>query len=159
MSELTSLLDELNRIHDGDGAWHGLSLNFILHDISADRALRRVPGASHSICGLVLHIGAWEDVFCDRLEGRERKEPEDGDFPPVPGNNEQTWTDVLALLQRAHQRLLAVVAAMKDADLSKPIPGKDYDAAFMLHGVVRHHVYHAGQIGLLKQLMRSSAKR
>jgi uncharacterized damage-inducible protein DinB len=155
MSEVTSLLDELNRIHDGDGAWHGLSLNRILHDITADQALRCLPGASHSICGLVLHIGAWEDVFWDRLEGRDRKEPEEGDFPPVPGNDEQTWKDALALLERAHQRLLSVVAAMKDADLSKPIPGKDYNAGFMLHGVVRHHVYHAGQIGLLKTLVQA----
>lgn len=97
-----------------------------------------------------------EDVFCHRLEGRERKEPEEGDFPLVPGNDEQTWQDALELLERAHQRLLSVVAAMKDADLSKPIPGKDYNADFMLHGIVRHHVYHAGQIGLLKQLMRQN---
>jgi hypothetical protein len=31
------------------------------------------------------------------------------------------------------------------------VPGTEYSVYFMLHGVIQHDLYHAGQIALLKK--------
>ena len=48
------------------------------------------------------------------------------------------------------------VAAFPDERLNEKVPGKAnepdwYNFYFMLHGVVQHELYHAGQIALLKK--------
>lgn len=150
MSEVGNLLDELKRIQEGD-AWHGLALREILAGVTAEKAGRTANG-SHSIWELVLHISAWEEVFCDRLEGHQRNEPEEGDFPPVRKASEEGWNQVLYNLEESHSRLIRTVSRLTDGDLNRTVVGKDYTIGFMLHGIVRHHVYHAGQIGLLNRL-------
>ncbi len=151
MSEVENLLDELKRIQEGD-AWHGLALRQILAGVTAEKAAGRPADGSHNIWELVLHISAWEEVFCDRLDGHQKNEPAEGDFPPMHQASEEAWKQVQADLEKAHERIIRAVSALTDADLNKTVVGKDHTIGFMLHGLVRHHVYHAGQIGLLKRL-------
>jgi hypothetical protein len=40
---------------------------------------------------------------------------------------------------------------MNDADFDKVVAGKDYNAAYMLDGLIRHNICQAGQIALLKK--------
>ncbi len=91
-------------------------------------------------------------VFSDRLEGQVKVEPEDGDFPSIAGADEASWKKAQQFLQDAHDRLIKTVSGLQESDLQRIVAGKDYTVSFMLHGIVRHHVYHAGQIGLLKKL-------
>ena len=42
---------------------------------------------------------------------------------------------------------------MTAAQLGAPVPGHDYSYYVMLHGIVQHDVYHAGQIALIKKLL------
>ncbi len=37
------------------------------------------------------------------------------------------------------------------AKLSETVPGREYSVYCLLHGVVQHNLYHAGQIALLKK--------
>jgi nicotinate-nucleotide pyrophosphorylase (carboxylating) len=41
---------------------------------------------------------------------------------------------------------------LEDAYLDKAVPGKNYTFYVLLHGIVQHDLYHAGQIALLKKL-------
>src|SRR5262245_42359926 len=151
MSELENLKNELKQIHDEGDAWHGPSLKKTLSDVTAQEAAARLVSGGHSIWELVLHIAAWEDVFRRRLDGELLTEPAEGDFPAV---REQEWKAALTQLDTAHTKLIERIATLKEADLVRKIEGKDYSVAYMLHGLVRHHVYHAGQIGILKRLLR-----
>lgn len=150
MSQITNLLDELKRSHNGE-PWHGPSLHTVLNGITAEQAASRALPTAHSIWELVLHIGAWEKVMTQRLEGLATQEPDEGDFPPVTDTTEEAWTKTLVWLDSTHEELLNRVAKMNDADLEQIVVGKDYTAGFMLHGVVNHSTYHAGQISLLKK--------
>lgn len=151
MSQIDSIIDELQRIHDGD-PWHGPSLRDVLKDVSAAQAAARSVSGAHSIWELVRHVTAWENVIRRRLEGEAVEEPEVGDFPPVDDTGEAAWAEALALLDGEHARLIEVVSGLKDADLSKKVPGRDYDVRFQLGSTVRHFVYHTGQIALLKKV-------
>ncbi|PYS83670.1 MAG: hypothetical protein DMF67_08355 [Acidobacteria bacterium] len=150
MSEVANVLDELRWIHEGD-AWHGAALKESLSGVTAEQAAARPVAGAHSIWELIRHITAWENVFRLRLEGQPATEPEEGDFPPVEDISEEAWAEALRRLDGGHERLLQTVARLEDSVLPEKVPGKDYSTRFLLHGVVRHHVYHAGQIALLKK--------
>jgi uncharacterized damage-inducible protein DinB len=150
MSEIQTIIDELKNIHDGE-AWHGPSLKEILSGVSAEQAAAKPLANAHSIWELTLHVSAWEGVLMRRLAGMQLNEPEEGDFPPVTDASEEAWRQTLNRLDEVHQRLIEAVATLTDDRLSEIVPGKDYTVEYMLRGLWRHHVYHAGQIALLKK--------
>lgn len=150
MSEIATIIDELKNIHDGD-AWHGPSLKEALTDVTPQRAAARPVDNAHSIWEIVSHIKAWENVWRIRLEGHQATEPEEGDFPPVQEVSEQAWAQSLAELDAGHKRLLGVISELSESVLGETVVGAEYSIRFLLRGVIRHHIYHAGQIALLKK--------
>ena len=49
--------------------------------------------------------------------------------------------------------LVTAIRAMADEKLNESVQGAEYNFYFMLHGVVQHNLYHAGQIALLKSAL------
>jgi uncharacterized damage-inducible protein DinB len=152
MSEFSNVLVELREVHFADGAWHGPGLRKILSGITAEKAALKTVRDYRSIWELVLHISKWEEVFCLRLEGEILREPAEGDWPEVKEQSEAAWQEALEFLDATHTRLIQIISTLSDEDLQKQVAGKDYSIGYMLHGIVRHHVYHAGQIAILKRL-------
>jgi uncharacterized damage-inducible protein DinB len=150
MSEIQTIIDELKDIHDGD-AWHGPSMKEILSGVTAEQAAAKPLANAHSIWELTLHVAAWEVVFMRRLAGLQVDEPEEGDFPAVTDASEDAWRRTLNRFDEGHRRLIEAVATLTGERLSEIVPGKDYTVEYMLRGILRHHVYHAGQIALLKK--------
>jgi uncharacterized damage-inducible protein DinB len=150
MSEIQTIIDELKIIHDGD-PWHGPSMKEVLSGVSAEQAAAKPLANAHSIWELTLHVAAWEGVMVRRLAGLQMNEPEEGDFPAVTDVSEEAWRRTLNRLDEEHRRLIEAVAKLTDERLSEIVPGKDYTVEYMLRGLWRHHVYHAGQIALLKK--------
>jgi uncharacterized damage-inducible protein DinB len=150
MSEIQKIIDELKNIHDGD-PWHGPSLKEILSGVTAEQAAAKPLANAHSIWELTAHIAGWEDVFRGRLAGRSLNEPEEGDFPVVTDASEEAWRRTLARFDESHRSLVGAIAGLTYERLSEMVPGKDYTVEYMLRGQIRHHVYHAGQIALLKK--------
>ena len=154
MFEATRIADQLRRAFHGD-AWHGDSVFEILGGVTATQAAKRpIPGA-HSIWELVLHIAAWDGAVLRRIGGVEVKLSDAENFPPVTDTSEAAWRQALAEMRRVHEELITDVAALPDYRLEQPVPGKEgahYTFYYMLHGVVQHELYHAGQIALLKKM-------
>src|SRR5262245_42110349 len=150
MSEVQTIIDDLKNIHDGE-AWHGPSLKEILSGVTAEQAAARPLQNAHSIWELTLHIAAWEGVFIRRLAGLQMNEPEEGDFPVVTDASEEAWRRTLTRFDERHSRLIEAISALTDDRLRETVVGKDYTVEYMLRGLTRHHVYHAGQIALLKK--------
>jgi DinB superfamily len=72
-------------------------------------------------------------------------------FPAVKVTSAVAWQQAVEQMKQAHRELMQTVSGMTDSRLAEPVPGKDYDAYFMLQGVTQHELYHAGQIALLKK--------
>jgi len=151
MSEAARIADQLRRAFDGE-AWHGDSLFEILERVTAERAAARPVANAHSIWELVLHIAAWDDVALRRMGGAAAELSDAENFPPVTNASETAWRAALAAVRQRHERLVAAVAALPDSRLLEMVPGKDYTFYYLLHGVVQHELYHAGQIALLKKM-------
>jgi uncharacterized damage-inducible protein DinB len=150
MSYTQTIIVDLKNIHDGD-AWHGPSLKEILSGVTAEQAAAKPLANGHSIWELVLHIAVWEGVVISRLAGAPMNEPEEGDFPIVTDTSEEAWRRTLGRFDETHRRLIEAISTFTDDRLREIASGKHYTVEYMLRGVLRHHVYHAGQIALLKK--------
>jgi len=151
MTEIDRILDQLQKAFDGK-AWHGPSVLELLADVGADRAAARPITEAHTIWELVHHIAAWEDMVRRCLEGEEmRSLPAEEDWPPVLDTSEEAWRKSVEELETVHRRLLEALSLFGVGRLEETVPGASYSFYAMLHGLVQHDLYHAGQIAILKK--------
>jgi len=155
MSETARIADQLRRAFQGD-AWHGDSLLEILDGVTAAQAAARPLKHAHTIWELVLHITAWDSAVRRRLAGAAVDLSDEQNFPSVMDPSENAWRRTIEQTRKVHNELVQAVEAFPDERLAEKVPGKKsepdwYDFYYMLHGVVQHELYHAGQIALLKK--------
>ncbi|MGH9310353.1 MAG: DinB family protein, partial [Vicinamibacterales bacterium] len=107
---------------------------------------------------LVLHMTAWKNETRRRLGGAPAGEPAEGDWPRPAGHDADRWREALDALGEAHRALMAAARQVPEAQLfaSTNDPrnletGEGVTFYALLHGIVQHDVYHAGQIALLKK--------
>jgi uncharacterized damage-inducible protein DinB len=148
--EVARMLDQLERAYDGE-AWHGMPVRELLAGVTFRTAAARPIAGGHTIWELVAHITYWLDAAARRLGGQAVDPVDDADWPAMPAQSAAAWEAALAALEASHRRLLAAVGALGDADLEGPVPGHDYTRYVLVHGVLQHTLYHAGQIALLKR--------
>jgi uncharacterized damage-inducible protein DinB len=160
MSEIGRIIDQLQREHSGD-PWHGSPLLAILEDITAAQASAKPLADAHSIWELVLHITGWKGEVRRRLSGAAAGEPPEGDWPAVGTATEAKWAETRARLRAAHEELLAAVRQLPESRLFEPSNdqrdrplGTGVSYYELLHGLVQHDVYHAGQIAILKRAVQ-----
>lgn len=151
--ETARIAGQLRRAFEGE-AWHGDSLFEILDGVKAGRAAARPIANAHSIWELVLHIAAWDGAVLRRFDGTAVELSDEENFPRVTDQSDAAWRAALARVRRVHEELVAAVAELPDSRLDEMVSGKEgahYTFYYMLHGVVQHELYHAGQIALLKK--------
>lgn len=132
-------------------AWHGPNLRASLRGVTATEALKRPGKGRHNIWELAVHAAYWKHVGRRRLTGNRR------DPFPLRGSNwiaapsrlsERDWRELLGLLDTEHRALREAIAAASEATLRDPKKLR------LLRGVIAHDIYHAGQIQLVKRLVR-----
>ena len=151
MSEVERIDDQLRRAFEGE-AWHGPAVQELLRDVTPEQAARRPIPAAHSIWELVLHMNTWMDVVHRRLGGDPATEvPPAVDFPPVPDSGPAAWRATLDRLSEAQAGLRQALRGIRDDQLDEP-PAPGVSTRYrLLHGVIQHDLYHAGQIAILKK--------
>jgi hypothetical protein len=142
-------------------AWHGPNLRGSLRGLTARQAAWRPARGRHNIWEIALHAAYWKYAVRRRLTGEKR-----GSFA-LKGSNwfarpgsgdEKEWRADLALLEREHQLLRAVVRVFPHRKLHRRLKGSTWSCFDTIQGVALHDVYHAGQIQLLKRLQRARTK-
>ena len=152
MTETHRINSQLKRAQEGE-AWHGPSVRELLADVTPAQAAAHPIADAHSIWELVLHIIAWEQIAKRRLEGDPVLDVADEvNFPPVTAPSEAAWEAAKQSLAESNRALRDAIRAIDDSTLDEIVPGAPYSRYAMLHGVIQHDLYHAGQIALLKKL-------
>ncbi len=149
MTDLERIADQLKRAFEGP-AWHGPCVKEALEGITPEIAARRV-GSAHTIWELVHHIGAWADIPRRRILGETFPITDDINFPPMPEPTAEAWQESLDKLGESQKKLLELIAELPVSRLDVPVMENGPTLYVLLHGVVQHHIYHAGQIVLLKK--------
>jgi hypothetical protein len=158
IEHLLRLLDEAY----SRAAWHGPNLRGSIRGLTAREAALSPRAGRHNIWEIVIHAAYWKYTVRRRLLGEKR-----GSFS-LQGSNwfvrpidrsEKAWRADVALLDREHQRLKAAVSAFQLEYLDRPVQGSKTLARRLIAGIAFHDVYHAGQIQLIKKLLRTGSSR
>jgi len=156
VSEIHRILDQMDRAFSGD-AWHGPPLMRLLDGLSAEEASKHVVPGAHSVWELVHHIGAWNSIVQHRLQGEKVEVTPERDWPPVWEVSEPAWQRALESLAESRARLRRVAAALRDDQLDEKVGATSVSLYQILHGLVQHDLYHAGQIAVLKKALGLTA--
>jgi uncharacterized damage-inducible protein DinB len=157
-SDLEALRQDLHQVYDGT-PWHGSSITEVLKGIRADAAGKRPIPHAHTIWELVLHMTVWTREVESRVRGAVAKSPPE-DWPaPRFGGGEPAWKAAKDDLAAAQKEIEAAVAALKAEDLVRWIEnheGTSCTVGTVIRGLLQHHTYHQGQIGILKRAAETS---
>jgi uncharacterized damage-inducible protein DinB len=152
-SEVGRLEEQLRRALEGE-AWHGPAVLELLEGVSAQEAASHPVAGAHSIWELVLHIGSDYDLVLRRLAGDGRPVTPGEDWPAPPAPTEENWRQTLRELKRKNELLRTAVRSFPAGRLDEPLVAEPpYSAYVQFIGVTQHHLYHAGQIALLKRAL------
>jgi uncharacterized damage-inducible protein DinB len=153
VTEINRILDQMDRAYSGE-AWHGPDLKQLLDGVSAEDASKHpVPGA-HSIWELVNHVASWNIIVHQKSRGEPPEVTKEIDWPPVWEANEVAWKRALENLAESRTLLRNYVQTLWDDQLDEPIVRENYSRYVLLHGLVQHDLYHAGQIAVLKKALK-----
>ena len=149
-AERDRIQNQLERAFEGE-AWHGPSVLEALEGVSWKKALEKPIPQAHSIWQLVLHITAWEDIVRRRLLGETPEVTDEMNFPTIVDPSEASWKRALETLRAGHLRLREVAGQITDDQLDQRSNPKTTTRYILLHGIIQHDIYHAGQISILKK--------
>jgi len=141
VSEVARIRDQLERAYRGE-AWHGPSLREVLAGVDEEAAAKR-PVPNHTIRELVSHVLAWEKEALERFRRSGTDElPPEKDWP----ENSLGWDELLDELDETHELLSGVIETLDDEALERGVLGSPASLYHLLHGIIQHNLYHAGQI-------------
>jgi uncharacterized damage-inducible protein DinB len=157
MAEVDRILDQLQRAFDG-AAWYGPSLGDALDGVNARLAVHRPIADGHNIAEIVRHVTVWTREIARRLRTGVAEDLEEADWTETNAVTDDEWAAMLDALDAAQGALVNEMKGLTDADLERMIgdvrdrvQGTGISRYVMLHGLVQHHIYHAGQIALLRK--------
>lgn len=147
-TETQRIADQLQRFYKGL-SWLGPPLKELLSGIDEPAARHRVLPGAHTIWELVLHITAWLKIARERLSATDDHDPTPSeDWPPIA----LPWAETKLTLESEVQALAAAILAFPENRLQDRAPRREPQSFYdLLHGVIQHSAYHAGQIALLKK--------
>jgi uncharacterized damage-inducible protein DinB len=151
-AEAERIRNLLKSTYDGH-PWHGSSLKSILSNITPQQANARVLSECHTIWELVLHITAWRNFAWNKLTGNSSfdiNSPEQ-DWPLVNHIDTNSWLAAQQNLEQSQQSLVQELKSINDEKLYEVVSGRNYSFYVLLHGIIQHDLYHAGQISMLKK--------
>ena len=162
-SRVALLLRQMDAAYQRAG-WHGPTLRGALRGVTAEQAARRPSSGRHNVWELAVHAAYWKYDVRRRLTGGKR-----GSFE-IAGSNWFTrpesgkasgnaWKADLALLEREHRALRHIVEELPDEALDNRPAASRSTRERLIYGIVAHDVYHAGQIQLVKALVRTRKRR
>jgi uncharacterized damage-inducible protein DinB len=134
------------------GAWYGPSLAELLAQISPEVATTRPVPGSHSILELLQHLLLWNE--------RIRKTSDSNSLPPWEPEKDWAeppiaWNELVSRWSQSRERLEERIRNFPIEDLTKQVPGRNYNYETLFQGVVEHTIYHSGQIAMVFNMLQS----
>jgi len=159
MSEVSQLLAILDQAYNRP-SWHGTNLRGSVRRVTAKQAAWRPAPGRHNIWENVVHAAYWKYAasrrFVDRPQGSFHYRGSNWFRAPEEAV-ERAWKADVALLDRMHALVRDAAARLSTRQLYQTPRGKKVSNFALLSGIAAHDLYHAGQIQLLKRLLKNGA--
>ncbi len=157
---LVQRIKELLNASFHGGAWHGPSVLEVTKGLKLKEAAYKA-GNVHTIAELIYHMTSWRIFVLKRLQGDsvyniENDKMNWGNFDRIDAFELETLIMEMTL---SHDELMKELENKDDDFLNEIVPGSEYNYYTLVHGIIQHDIYHAGQIAILKKLSVKSASR
>jgi len=150
MSEINRILKHYDDVLSGD-AWHGDAVWDVLENVSGTTAAARPVKGAHTIWEIVAHMIFWEGVVVRRLAGERAGMVEELNFATPENLNEEAWQETLRGFRASNESFREALRKLSPDQLDELSAARKRTFYEEAHGVIEHHVYHLGQISLLKK--------
>ena len=155
-TELKVLLRLIDQAYD-KLAWHGTNLRGSIRGLTVQQAIWRPSPERHNIWEIIVHTAYWKYIIRRRLISEKR-----GLFP-LKGSNwfirpkestEASLHEDIYLLDEMHRKMREAIASFNPSQLWRATTNSKYTNISVISGIACHDIYHAGQIQLLKRLLK-----
>lgn len=136
-------------------AWHGTNFLGSLQNVSSKEALKRPGTNRHNIWELAVHSAYWKYRILNRINKNKKLK-----FPFIGTNwfkspaklTDTEWRNIKKLARDIHFQLKTSLGSSTKRKLETK-NGK-YNTWQLMVAIALHDVYHAGQIQLIKRIIR-----
>jgi hypothetical protein len=148
MNEVKFLIDQIKTTFNGD-SWHGPNMIQTLKGVNKDVASKRRLSERHTIWELTNHNTYWIEEVTKSVKAKKDLYL-GGDAWPKMGETEEDWENSVKRLEAVVNMLVNELASWSNEDLAMKVGKTSFTYKVMLHGLIHHNLYHAGQINILK---------
>lgn len=156
-ARISSYIRQLEQLFHGN-SWQGESFSEKLKDVDDTMAFAQPVPNVHSISEIVWHCIYWREVYLERAHGSDLKTRQGHlqNFLPLGELQEKGWPQLVAYFEQTQQAILKFLRTKQDNFLLQHYhPGHSFD--HMTEGIVQHDIYHLGQIGLVKKILKETS--
>jgi len=158
MTTSEKIINEFEKVLSGH-PWYGSPVYNIINKVTFETAYEKPPGSVHNIAEIVLHMVAWTEEVMDRMNGLTAGAPTSGDWPETGMPDEQKWQNYVNDLKLVNVNLLGLIRNFPEEQWNEPIDDKRGNQPVVTYeglvwGLIQHHIYHTGQIALLKRIIQ-----
>lgn len=135
--------------------WYGTAVYDVLDDFPASLVHKRTKPGAHAPIDILYHMITWTEFTLRRMENNNEGEPrfsEKKDWRDIDPKV-HTWKKGVAELKRLQKQVIAILKKKDDSFLRQKVDYRDYDVEYLLNGIADHHIYHLGQIALLRNIL------
>ena len=144
-------------LHSGR-PWFGESVDKKLSDLTEDEVFMKPLAGVHSIAEILNHIAQWRIEIASRLQTGtiNLKENDPNDWIDLIQLKKMGWENVKMEFYNSKNSLINFLKSTNDDFLNKPVKeGSKATYRHFIEGLIDHDIYHLGQVGLVKKMIRS----
>jgi len=152
--QIGHIISSLHTVVEGE-PWFGKPVMTVLHEVDPKIVYKKPNDASHSLIELLYHMITWAEFTLKRIEGEEDDDItafDKLDWRQIDTNG-HTWDKAVAQFKVTNDLIIEALQAKNDEFLGGKVDYREYNFRFLLHGLIQHNIYHAGQIAYLRKLL------
>ena len=144
--ETKRIADQLHSLYYGP-SWLGPSVAAVVGGIDDQQASKHPISSAHSVLELTMHITAWLRIARERLSAVDRRDASDEENWPAAT---VAWEKAKQDLKQEVDELERAILSFSEDRLNEMAPAGEPQSYYsLLHGVIQHTAYHAGQMVVL----------
>ncbi len=154
----TTYITQLTHLYE-KGAWFGDTYLEKLQDVTEEEAFRQPSPGIYSIAELIAHVIYWRSPLIKRLSNEKEyaaKSDNPDNWPSVESLKKKGWKKILADFDESQKQLTRLLKqAPPEFFTEEYSPGNSW--AYVTDGTIQHDIYHLGQLGLMKRMVRGKS--
>lgn len=164
MTAIDEIVYLINEAFSGTGIEESNESQSLLVNLATvDESMwRGIPaGGSRTIESIALHVGGCKVMYDEYAFGRGLLTWEDAEVQPW-AEGAAPMGDTLTWLTAAHERLVAHVRQLDDAELAAPRKanwGEERETRWLISMLIQHDTYHSGEINHIRSVLGSETTR